>query len=176
MAWLDSATKTKLTKTILAMSNIRDGGTIIMGVREVANGTFEMAGVSPEHDGQLVYDDIADWVASHADPYVRFSMERLDCDRMRFVVFKVDEFEDMPVLCKKAFNGELKNGALYVRSRRKPETVEVDNSTDMRDILELAVDKRLREFSRRLSLVVPTAAQPNQTDDENYDREAGDNP
>ena len=68
MSWTENETKVKITKTILAMSNLRDGGFIIIGVRESTIGSFTIEGVSQEHDATLVHDDILAWVNSHADP------------------------------------------------------------------------------------------------------------
>jgi hypothetical protein len=69
---------------------------------------------------------------------------------MNIVVIHVDEFDEIPVLCKRAdtFNGRviLKEGACYVRSRGKPESAEVSTHEDMRALLELATDKAVAKW------------------------------
>lgn len=172
MSWTENATKTKLTRTILGMSNIRDGGFIVLGVRENPDGTFVIEGVTPEHDATLVYDDIIAWANSHADPYVKISLQRLVCDTKRLLIIKVEEFDDVPAFCKNQSGTELKQGALYVRSRRMAETVEINGSTEMREVLDMAFDKRLRRFSRSLdSLGITTNHQTPQTVTDSYNQE-----
>lgn len=40
----------------------------------------------------------------------------------------------------------LRAGAIYVRTRRKPETSEPPGQTEMRELIELATEERLRSF------------------------------
>src|SRR5918992_3524376 len=72
-------------------------------------------------------------------------------------VIQVKEFADIPVLCKRSYDNVLREGACYVRSRRKPETSEIPTLADMRDLLDLATEKRLREhlaLLERIGLIV----------------------
>jgi len=46
MPWTDELSKAKITKAILAMSNIKDGGVIIVGMRELEDKTFSPDGLS----------------------------------------------------------------------------------------------------------------------------------
>ena len=43
----------------------------------------------------------------------------------------------------------LRRGACYVRSRHKPETSEIPSEEEMRELLELAIDKGVRKFVTR---------------------------
>ena len=43
----------------------------------------------------------------------------------------------------------LRKGAIFTRTRRHPETIEVPSQTEMREILELAVDKNMRKLTKR---------------------------
>ena len=65
----------------------------------------------------------------------------------KLIVIKVNEFADIPILCKKDFPNVLRKGACYVRPRRKPETTEIPSQVDMRDLLDLATEKKLRKFT-----------------------------
>ncbi|MGB2696865.1 MAG: RNA-binding domain-containing protein, partial [Candidatus Zixiibacteriota bacterium] len=50
--WKDHTTKAKITKTILGMANIRDGGVIVLGVEEIKDQSrFDFNGMLPEHLG-----------------------------------------------------------------------------------------------------------------------------
>ena len=64
------------------------------------------------------------------------------------MVLVVSEFDDLPHLCKRDFPNELQDGAIYVRPRGKPESRQ-PSLADMRDLLDLATTKGVREFVRR---------------------------
>jgi hypothetical protein len=58
-------------------------------------------------------------------------------------VIQVFEFADLPHLCSKDYPQVLREGALYVRPRKVPETSELASSVEMREILDLATEKAL---------------------------------
>ncbi len=62
------------------------------------------------------------------------------------VAIEVAEFAEIPVLCGRDYPGIVRQGALYIRSRRMPESLEVPSQTEMREVLDLATEKRLRSF------------------------------
>ena len=92
-----------------------------------------------------------------ASPSVSFDLEGVSYREGIFVVIRVHEFEDIPILCQKdlqtAGRGKrdliLRRGACYVRSRHKPETSEIPSEEEMRELLELAIDKGVRKFVTR---------------------------
>jgi hypothetical protein len=66
------------------------------------------------------------------------------------VFINVAEFDELPIICKKEYPEILRRGAIYVRSKRgKPETIEVPTEVEMREIIEMAVDKGNRKLSKR---------------------------
>lgn len=71
---------------------------------------------------------------------------------MKIVALQIREFESIPILCRKNYDDILRAGACYVRSRRKPETVEIPNQEDMRDLLDLATEKGLRKYFSQSAL------------------------
>jgi hypothetical protein len=131
------------------MANHRDGGRVIIGVPEDDSGTPVPKGLSDEDLRTWTYDDLANSLAEYADPAINFHLQIVDYDGSKLVVIDVHEFDDIPVLCKKSYPDVLRAGACYVRTRRKPETVEIPTQADMRDILDLAVDKGVRRFVSR---------------------------
>ena len=85
------------------------------------------------------------------------------------IVISVDEFRDVPILCKKDYYDQnekgggkqvLTAGACYVRSTHKPETTNFPSQTELRDLLNLALEKGARRFLKIESsagLYPPTA-------------------
>ena len=87
------------------------------------------------------------------------------------------EFDDIPVLCKRAYGNVLRDGACYVRPRRKPETSEIPTQADMRDLLDLATEKEVRKYlerAQRLGLISLSTTTPPAESAELFNQELGD--
>ena len=153
----DSRLVAQTVKAVLGLANHRTGGAVIIGVRETAN-SFIPVGLSDAELQSWNFDAVADQIARYADPAVAFQLEIKQYDEKRYVVIDVFEFSDIPVLCKRSYNNILRNGACYVRTSRKPETSELPTQTEMRQLLDLAVDKGIRQLvdrAERLGFHVP---------------------
>jgi hypothetical protein len=135
----------KVIRAVLAMANRRDGGTVIIGVEDGGDRCTPV-GLSQADLATWPPDDVLDSLAEYADPSVDVVCRTVVFEDKAFVVLQVREFEDLPVACKRDYGTVLQRGAFYVRSRRKPGSVVVGNQTDMRDLIELATEKRLRQY------------------------------
>lgn len=147
----------KVVRAMLGMTNSRDGGKIVLGVDQKADGTPVPLGLTDKQLATWNFDDLSDSVSEYADPGIEFDVSFHEHDGMKFVLIDVFEFDDIPVLCGKNYGSDLRDGACYIRPRRKPETMEVPSQADMRDLLELATEKRLRRYlgqARRLGLIL----------------------
>ena len=150
--WNDRKTKAKIAKATMAMANIPDGGFLILGVESDG---------SPQgmvHEDFLSFDQdaVQELVNEYADPYVELTVSADHLESYGdFVVVQVQQFTDLPVVCKKTGAEHLRRGALYTRSRRKHETAEVGSQTEMREILDRAVDGQVRRLRAR-GLLQPT--------------------
>lgn len=131
----------------LGMSNRRDGGTIIIGVED-ENNTLRPTGVDPQYLPGWNHNDLSAKLAEYADPYITFELQQLTLSDATFVVLNVDEFDEIPVLARREFEGIIRRGALYVRSFGKPETTEVPTQAEMRELLDLATSKSVRRLLR----------------------------
>jgi predicted HTH transcriptional regulator len=173
MPWDTTEWKTKLVKSVLAFSNVRDGGRIIIGVEERDGGEFQFTGMTDEHFATYNQDDVDSEVAKYADPYARLSVNKVPVDERKFVVLEIEEFGEMPVICKRNGASNLRTGAIYTRPYGKAETVEVPSQTELREILELATDMAARKLiatMQRIGVVnVPqTPPAPNVDDQYNH--------
>lgn len=157
--------KNQIAKTALGMANIRDGGTIIIGVSQ-RSGNLVAEGMSRNDIDTYEVDDIQAYVNRFADPYVRLEMYIVPRNGQRFIVMVVHEFDEIPVVCRRNGVG-LRQGSVYTRSYRMPETCEVPSQTEMREIIEMATDKGVRRFlerSRRAGLLTGGTVEPTDTD------------
>ena len=147
--WEDSSTKGKIAKSAMAMANIPDGGAIVIAVEENSE-VFDPVGMKPEDYESFGQDDTQDWVNGYADPFVQLTVQREEAaDGKKFVVIQIQQFKALPVVCTKSGVEGLRSGAVYTRSRRKYQTVEVSSQTEMRGILDRATDKQILELRRR---------------------------
>jgi predicted HTH transcriptional regulator len=160
MSWANELTKAKITKSILAMSNIRDGGVIIIGIREQPDKKFDPVGISDTNASTFIHDDIASYVKEYADPYAEFTVKLIVCSGKQFVCIQVKEFDDSPVICKKE-GTDLQRARIYTRPRTKNESAPVSSYAEMREILDMATDKAVKKFLSRL----PSAAVKSAQDD-----------
>jgi predicted HTH transcriptional regulator len=89
----------QVVRAVLGMANRRDGGTLVIGVED-NGGVLNPVGLSA---GDLVtwrYDDMADGVASYADPSVGFELEVKEYNGGNYIVLNVEEFTDIPVCAR----------------------------------------------------------------------------
>ena len=166
----------QVVKAMLGMCNRRDGGTVIIGVED-NQGTLNPVGLSDADLSEWNYDAVADQVARYADPGASFNLDAKEYEGNSYVVLEVDEFVDIPVLCKRSYDDVLSDGACYVRPRRKPETSDIPTQADMRDLLDLAIEKGVRQFlerAQRVGLFIAPPADPIEADRERFDEQLGD--
>lgn len=153
-----------VVRAILGMSNRSGGGLVIVGIGDDHINIWP-TGIPADQLQTWRFDRLADIVAVYADPTARFEMQVLDYDSKRFVILEVAEFDDVPVLCRRSYGDTLHEGTLYVRSRRKPETVSVRSVQDLRDVIELALKNHLARYLRLSSAAgITLASKP--TDDD----------
>jgi len=166
MMWTgNDVTKVKVAKAMMAMSNLSNGGVVVVGMKELERGVWQPDGMSEQQVMSFNHDDIAQWVNDCAVPSVQFEVESFELDGNRFVIIKVREFDRIPVVCRrqKTVGGEdLRAGAVYFRSNRKHESAPISSDEDMRELIELAVDKGVAQEIKRLRELglIPAEPQP----------------
>ncbi len=91
--------------------------------------------------------------------------------RKDFIVISIQEFDEFPVICKKAYyvdgKPELQVGDICTRTRNtKPQSSKVTSFLDMKDIIDLAIEKGVRLFVERTDR---TGLSPNVNYDQNHE-------
>lgn len=135
----------KVVRAMLGMANKPNGGSVVIGVEDTGT-SLNPIGLTEDELATWGYDDLASNVSTFADPYVDFSVSVIIMDGKSFVAIHVDEFDNLPVICKRDYASVLRNGALYVRRRGKNETVEVPSHAEMREVLQRAAELLARSI------------------------------
>lgn len=147
-----------MVKHILAMANVRDGGTILVGVEDK---TFVRQGLSEADRASYELDTMRDQLSKYADPHVEVGVSfPRDRDGRVYAAIRVQSFREIPVICRVADEkAGVRAGVVYYRnSNRRPESAPVSNSYDMRDIITMAA---MRTRARLTELGAVPAAQAN---------------
>ena len=142
--------KLKIVKAVLAMSNLEGGGQIIIGVvKHSESSSFKPEGMPKSVSETYVQDTISSTVSEYAEPHIEIELKHFSEDEKFFVVIKVFEFKEIPIICKKE-SAETLRGKIYCRSTRQIESTPDLTTGELREIIELAVDKGMIKQKRRV--------------------------
>ncbi|MCH7647178.1 MAG: ATP-binding protein [Thaumarchaeota archaeon] len=138
-----------MAKGTLALSNLEGGGYIIIGVskNEQIN-RHEPVGMSESDSRTYEHDVVSQFVNEFAEPHVDIELKYFSDESKYFVVIQVFEFENEPVICKKGTDETIR-GRIYCRTHRKVESSPEPSVSEMREIVDLAVDKGMKKQKRR---------------------------
>lgn len=157
--------KLKIAKAALALANLEGGGYIVIGVSK--NDTinrYEPTGMSQDDSRAYNQDDVSTFVNEFTDPHVDIKLKHFSDNTKYYVVIQVFEFEEVPVICKKQ-SDETIRGRVYCRTHRRVESSPQPSVSEMREIIELAIDKGIRRQMRRVESY-GLQAEPNPFDQE----------
>ncbi len=148
MEWDGAKDSAGLTKDILAFSNCRDGGVIVVGKGESEPGKFVLTGLSEQQAASFETTKVATWVNNHCSPPVALVCYRQEHQSRQFIVIAVSEFHDVPVLCTKHFDHPdkrskplLRKGAIYVRTPNA-ESAPLSSIEELRSLIGIATVKK----------------------------------
>lgn len=167
--WTNRRFRTRIVKTIIGMSNIRNGGWIIIGKEDDGTPT----GMPQDHYDTYSQDNVRTVVDNYADPQARIDVISRQINGLNFVIIRIHEFDEMPVICKRQYRNILRQGALYTRSTGRPETIEVPSQTEMREIINMAKVKAVRLWVEEMSEIGIPVVQAEDVD-ERYREQIGD--
>lgn len=142
--------KLKISKATLALANLAGGGYIIIGVsKNESTNRYEPTGMSQDDSKTYNQDNVSRFVNEFTDPHVDIELKDFSIDTRHYVVIQVSEFEEIPVICEKG-SEETKRGRIYCRTHRQVESSPEPSVSEMREILELAIDKGIKKQRRRI--------------------------
>ncbi|MEI8175089.1 MAG: RNA-binding domain-containing protein, partial [bacterium] len=143
----------KLICPVYSIPNIRDGGYIVVGVKEKENKTLDFTGVEKEHLPSFNGEDLKAKVESFSSSPVNYEIGTGFYKGKNYIVISVAEFTLNPCICRR--NGEYKDkileeGAIYIRTLKdKPSSVKLSNPVDIQDFLDRITDKQIINLHKR---------------------------
>jgi len=143
----------EIIESILAMSNLRNGGKIILGIEKGPDDegkNYVLSGMDTNHLATYDQDLIFDHVRNFGEPEPRFQILNVEFQEKHFMVFAVQSFEFAPIICKNNRNLEKLESAVFYIRNDKPETKKITETWEMREIIDLAIEKELDLFSTRM--------------------------
>jgi predicted HTH transcriptional regulator len=136
----DEYRKAKIAKHMAAMSNISGGGLLIFGVSDAK----EVVGLS-EHSLKSFDRTRVDQILElYLDPIPRYNAFDIAYQNKKLLIFEIEEFLTVPIICKMDKKNVLRAGGMYIRHNAS--SVIIQSAEAMRDLIELAVKKKKHEL------------------------------
>lgn len=162
----------RITKTAMAMANLRDGGMVIIGVAQDQQRQFVVEGIDATNEATFVQETVYEFVNRYASPPVELRVLPLEHDGKRFIIMDIQPFERTPVVCKRntpdvtPANDQMRSGDFFVRTGSPVSTQRVQADAMMHEVLEFAVIRRLAEMQRIQRAAMASGAAQNAFDAE----------
>jgi predicted HTH transcriptional regulator len=162
--------KWKLITTSMAMANLRDGGSIIIGISQ-RDPHFAPTGMSEAHLNGYDPDNVIAAINKYAKPPIPLAVYKLEEAGRAFLVIDAAPFKRTPIMCSKGppddSGQKFKAGDIFARTLDRISTSRI---VDL-DLMELASENRAAEIvatAQRIGLRLPS------TDIESFARERAD--
>lgn len=142
----------KIARTILGMTNTPFGGDLIVGVEEGDKKGLSLTGVS---DAQLEsfqdFDGIKGFIDGFSSLATNFDIYWGEHKGQKYVVFTIQEFDEMPIVCRKngQLAGVLTKDDIYARSKKAPYSTIKATDLEIREIVRMAADKEKSQLTGR---------------------------
>lgn len=163
----------KVARAAMAVGNLSGMGYVCIGIDEKQMQDHQPGLNEARFDQWSDFDYVSAALARYSDPPVAFDLNPLVLNNgNRVVVLEIDEFDDVPYVCKRDYPGVLQAGQIYVRPRGMPKSVPVPNASELRELLDLAAGKRFRDLLRRVGVQLPSTESVEQQDQDQFQAEA----
>jgi hypothetical protein len=158
-SWTEASPDEKcdIVKDVLAFSNARDGGVILIGVEDK---TGVLQGLTEEQAASFDQTKFNDLLQRYTDPRHTASVHRLTIDGKRLVVIDIPEFADVPILCARDANSStnskkliLRRACIYKRTE-KATSEPVEDADGMRELLNRGLLRRQDELLRAFKQII----------------------
>jgi predicted HTH transcriptional regulator len=144
--------KEKVTQAILGMTNTKSGGRIVIGIEEGDKGEIKLKGLIDEQVKSFEdYDSIKGYVDGFSHTETNFDISWGELDDKKYVIITVQEFDEIPAICKKDGQEKdiIKRAVIYCRSKKAPYSTIPATDIELREIIHMSVDKEKGELKSR---------------------------
>ena len=159
-AW-DTESKAGLAKDIMAFSNTRDGGTLIIGISEKKDGSgYDIKGLTSDQLKTYDISSIGSYVNERCEPAPKYDVLKRQYQEKSLVIIQVSEFDSAPIICKKDAQKPyekkdfiFKKGQILVRTddaKSKP----IQSAEEMHKLLGLAITKKGDELLQSIQRII----------------------
>lgn len=136
----------KLVKCALSMSNLRDGGIVVIGVSQSADG-FRLDGISKTHLDSFDIDDCAALINKYCSPKIDFDIVRVEVENADVLVFEFRGMEELPVVCaKEQSDWKIRRGDIWTRPKGVARCERVSTESETLEIVKLAAFSLARKM------------------------------
>jgi hypothetical protein len=169
--------KYEIVRDLMGMANIKDGGRIILGVRD---NDFEFVGVPNEVYDSFDPNNVVQMAHDNSAPKLTCEIIKRMIDGRKVIVLDVAEFNDTPIICIKTINSTsgkprmiLRESAIYVRTSAAS-TEEIKAPDEMWNLVGRAIARKSDLLLRDIqSLLTGKAFPAPETVRERYGPEIG---
>jgi len=144
--------KEKVIRAVLALTNTRGGGEIILGIREGEGHQIILEGMTRVQVASFEdYDTVAGYINSFSSNPIGIEILKCFYKNVYFIILKIIEFKDYPTLCNKDGKTSkiLVKNDIYVRSLRAPFGSIKAGPSEIKEIIMQAADKERQGLDLR---------------------------
>ena len=139
----------KIVRHLTAFANTK-GGFLVIGVSENASGVpCNCTGVTEEQSVSFDPTPVGNFIHSHIEPAIDFTIERPLVDGKRYVIFVVRPFKKLPHVCCRGVEGELQEGVFYIRTTEASSRA-ARRAHEMQELLRRCMRNEREELGRVL--------------------------
>ena len=157
--------KEKLAKNFAAFANSKDGGIIIIGLKDgIPPGRI---GISDENLASFDSTKMSNYLIHYLDPMPQFELEVIEFENLKYLIIRIFEFSEIPIVLKKDLKKDNKDlarvGDILYRNESR-ESKRICSSNDMHDLIQRAVFKKSEKFLKGIENLIN-----NKTENKEFD-------
>ncbi len=171
MAFSDAVERAGIAKDIAAFANSDNGGWLVIGKKQTGS-QFILEGLSEAQAASFETTVVAQWVNNRFAPEIQLECRRVEHDGKTFVVIRINEFDDVPVICTKRCDDPanfkkaiLDVGCIYIRGRNA-ESKLLQTQEEFRRLIGTATKKRRDDIIQHLDAMLKGQPPVDRTTDE----------
>lgn len=144
----------KIATVIIAFSNTRGGGTLLIGVDNLSR---TVTGLSDEDLNSYDITDISSYLKERCSSIPKFYLAKLIVDKKNIVVITVEEFGVQPTILRADIASDQKThanaGEILIRNSLSS-TAKIQTYEEMNELLSLAISRKSEELLSQIKKII----------------------